>query len=485
MPISASGIGSGIDINSIVTQLMATERRPLDRLKIDQTALQSSISASGKIASSVSAFQDAVRQISTPEKWQIYQTSSSNEAAATATASSAANEGDYSLSVSQLAKGARLASATVASPSTIVGTGTLSISIGNIAPGTNLFTIQPGKTAVNINVGDGSLTSIRDAINAAAAGVSATIVNTGTGSKLVVTSKDTGAQNAIKITAADNDGNHTDATGLSSLAFDPELSAGAGKNLDTLQSAQDALLNVNGISVASASNTSSTIIDGLTLTLKAETTAPVSIRVSKDTAAIKKSVDSLVSAYNTLQQVLKDQTKYVEGAKNQVPLQGDSAAVSLLQRLRSTIFGEFTGQSGDFNRLSDAGVAFQKNGALGVDQSKWNAASTDLSKLARLFSVAGTPGVATSTGFAKRLDTFASEILGTSGTIASRTDGLGRSVKTNQNNQASLETRLAQREARLRLQYQAMDSKVAGLQALGTSVTQQLSALQQSLQNRN
>ena len=485
MPISASGIGSGIDINSIVTQLMAAESRPLVRLKADQSALQSSISAFGKIASSVSAFQDAVRQISTPSKWQIYQTTSSNEAAATATASSAATEGDYSLTVSQLAKGARLASGTVASPSAIVGTGTLSISIGSIDALTSVFTIQPGKTAVDINVGDGSLTSIRDAINAAAAGVAATIVNTGSGSTLVVTSKDTGAQNAIKITVADSDGNNADAAGLSSLAFDPQLAAGSGKNLDPLQSAQDAVLNVNGIPVTSASNTSSTIIDGLTLTLKAVTATPVTIRVSKDSAAIKKSVDNLVSAYNTVQQVLKDQTKYVEGAKTQAPLQGDGAAVSVLQRLRSTIFGEFTGQSGDFSRLSDVGVAFQKDGTLGVDQTKWTAAAADLPKLSRLFSAAGTPGVATSTGFAKRLDTFASEILGTSGTIASRTDGLGRSVKTNQNNQASLETRLAQRAARLRLQYQAMDSKVAGLQALGTAVAQQLSALQQSLQNRN
>jgi flagellar hook-associated protein 2 len=485
MPISASGVGSGIDINSIVTQLMAVERKPLDRLKTDQSALQSSISAYGKVASGISTFQDAARALAMPDKWQIYQASSTVPSAVTATASSNAKEGNYALTVSQLAKGAQLASGTYADASTVIGTGSLEISVGSIDSGTGAFSPQPGRSVVSINVGDGSLSSIRNAINAADAGINATIINTGAGARLVLSSKDTGAQNAIQITATDNDGSNTNAAGLSRLSFIPSLAAGSGKNLEPLQFAQNALFDINGIPASSASNKASEVVEGITFNLQAESATAVNVSITKDSAAIQKSISSFISAYNELQKLLKDQTKFVEGAKTQSPLQGDNAAISVLQRLRSTVFGQFNGQAGDFTRLSDVGVSIQTDGNLALDQTKWTAANNDPVKLARLFSSPGTTGNPNSVGFAKRLDTLASEWLGTSGSITSRTDGLNRSVRLIQKNQETLENRLTQREARLRTQYQAMDSKVAGLQALGTSVSQQLSALQQSLQNRN
>ncbi|MBC7623988.1 MAG: flagellar filament capping protein FliD [Aeromicrobium sp.] len=485
MAISASGVGSGIDINSIVTQLMAVERKPLDRLKTDQTALQSSISAYGRVASGISAFQDAARTLSTPEKWQIFQASTSTETSISATASGNATEGNYALTVSQLAKGAQLASNTFADALAVVGTGSLEISVGSIDGGTGAFSLQPGRSVVSVNVGDGSLNSIRNAINAADAGISATIVNTGSGARLVLNSKDTGAQNAIQITTTDSDGGNADALGLSRLSFVPSLAIGTGKNLEPLQTAQNALFNVNGVSVSSASNKASNVIDGVTFNLRTETATTVNVAITKDTAAMQKSISSFVSAYNDLQKLLKDQTKYVEGAKTQSPLQGDNAAISVLQRLRSTVFGQFNGQAGDYSSLSDVGVSIQTDGNLKLDQTKWTAANSDPSRLARLFSSVGTVGIANSIGFAKRLDTLAGEWLNTNGSITSRTDGLNRSVRSNQKNQDTLENRLAQREVRLRAQYQAMDSKVAGLQALGSSVSQQLSALQQSLQNRN
>lgn len=485
MPISASGVGSGIDINSIITQLMAVERKPLDRLKTDQSALQSSISAYGKVASAISTFQDAVRTLAVSDKWEIYQASSSNTSFISASSASNAKEGNYALTVSQLAKSAQLASDTYADESTIVGTGILEISVGSIDSNSGAFTLQPGRGTISVNVGDGSLKSIRNAINAADAGITATIVNTGSGARLVVSAKDTGAQNAIQITTTDNDGSNTNATGLSRLAFIPSAVVGSGKNLESLQVAQDAIFNVNGIPASSSSNRASGVVEGITFNLLAETAVAVNVSITKDSAAIQKSMSTFISAFNDLQKLLKDQTKFVEGAKTQSPLQGDNAAISALQRLRSTVFGQFSGQAGDFSRLSDIGVSIQTDGNLALNQSKWATANSDPTKIARLFSSVGTPGSANSVGFAKRLDSLANEWLGASGSITSRTDGLSRSIRSNQRNQETLENRLAQRETRLRAQYQSMDSKVAGLQALGTSVSQQLSALQQSLQNRS
>ncbi len=484
MGISASGVGSGIDINSIVSQLMAVERKPLDRLQSDQSTLQASISAFGKVAGGISTFQTAVRALSTSDKWQVYQTSSTNTAAVTASATTNATEGSYSIAVSQLAAGAQLASTSFATDSTIVGTGTLHLALGSINSTTGAFTIQPGKSTVDINVGDGSLKSIRDAINASDSGVTATIVNTGSGSKLVISAKDTGAQNAIQITTTDADGNNTDSSGLSSLAYDPATNAGSGKNLQSLRTAQDAQLTVNGIAVTSASNNASNIVDGITFSLVGTTSTPATVTVSRDTAAIQKSVTTLISAYNDLQKLIQDQTKFVAGATKQSPLQGDNAATSVLQRLRSTIFGQFSGAAGDYSRLSDVGVSIQADGTLSLNQKKWDAAAANPGKLARLFSSAGTTGIPDSTGFAARLDALANNWLGTGGTITSRTDGLSKSVSTNQKNQDALQARLAQREARLKAQYQAMDSQVAGLQSMGTYVSQQLSALQASLSNK-
>ncbi len=484
MGISASGVGSGIDINSIVSQLMAVEKKPLDRLQSDQTTLQASISAFGKVASGVSTFQTAVRALSTADKWQVYQTMSSNAASVTATASASAVEGSYSLTVSQLAAGAQLASGAYTSDTAIVGTGTLHLSLGSIDKNTGAFTIQPGKAVVEINVGDGSLKSIRDAINAADAGVTATIINTGGGAKLVISAKDTGDQNAIRLTATDTDGIDTDASGLSAIAFDPAGAVGTGKNLQSLRTAQDAQLTVNGISVTAASNNAKNIVDGITFNLNAVSATPTNLTVSRDTAVIQKSVTTLVSAYNDLQRLLQDQTRFVAGAKTQSPLQGDNAAASVLQRLRSTIFGQFVGAAGDYSRLSDVGISIQTDGTLALSQTKWDAAAANPAKLARLFASSGTTGVANSTGFAARLDALASQWLGTGGTITARTDGLNKSITTNQKNQDTLQARLAQREARLKAQYQAMDSQVAGLQSMGTYVSQQLTALQANLNNK-
>jgi flagellar hook-associated protein 2 len=484
MPITSSGVGSGIDINSIVSQLMAVESRPLTRLQSKTSELQSSISAFGKLTGAISTFQDAARQLSSAERWQTFKASSTNESAISANTSASASAAEYAVSVSRLAKANTLVSAEFASASTIVGTGQLVVSLGSLDPNTQAFSLAPGKTAVSVNVGDGSLTSIRDAINNSAAGVTASIVNTGTGSRLVMTSKETGANNAIQITVTDTDGQNSDQTGLSRLAYQADQTAGSGRNLELQQAAQDARLSINGIDITSSTNQVSTAIDGVSFTLKAETVTPVTVSVVRDTAASLKSAQSFVSAYNDLQKLLRDQTNYIEGAKTQPVLQGDSTALGVLQRLRATITGSYSGLPGDFQRLSDVGISVQRDGSLSLSEARWNSANENVSKVSRLFADSGSSAQPNTIGFAKRLDTLAGEWLGTNGSLTTKTEGLNRSVKRNQKSQDDLQNRLELTQKRLFAQYQAMDSRVAALQSQSASLTQQLAALQ-SRNNNN
>jgi flagellar hook-associated protein 2 len=479
MAISASGVGSGIDINSIVSQLMAVERKPLERLGSDLKQLQSSISAFGKVAGAISDFQTSLRDLSRPDRWMVYKASTASTAFEVA-AGSAATEGDYSIRVDRVAQSLRVAATPVADANTIVGTGSLTITLGSIDPTTNAFLAKSGATPATVTITNGSLSDIRDAINTAKPGVTASIVNTGTGARLVLTSETTGFEQAFRIDVADADNTNTDTAGLSALAFAPAGVNGAGRNLALLQRAQDAEVTINDIAVRSPSNNLSDTVTGLSIKLKATTTQAESFSVTRDTEAIEKSVNAFVTKYNDLQKLLVAQTRVIEGTTNQSPLQGDSAALSVLRQLRNTVSGIFAGQTGDFTRLSEVGVSVQRDGTLQLDTSRWRSASADLGKVARLFSAEGAPGVANSTGLAKRLADLTESWIGTNGLITSRTDGLSKSVTLNQRAQTDLQGKLGRREQRLLAQYQAMDAQVAQLQSLGNYVGQQLTALSRS-----
>ena len=277
MPISSPGIGSGLDVNSIVTSLMNVERQPLTAVSKQKTEYQSQISAYGTMKSALSTFQTAVKALSSPAKFNAQAATSGNPAVFTATANGNATLGDYAVTVSQLAKPQKLAMDGFTNTSDVVGTGTLTISFGTFTPEVitpptpSSFTPNTTKTDVTITIGssNNTLAGVRDAINASNSSVSATIVNDGTTNRLVITSKDTGEVNSLKISVADDDTNNMDAAGLSRLAYDPTASAGSGKNMTQMQAAKNAILDIDGIAVVKASNIITDAIEGVTLNLLA------------------------------------------------------------------------------------------------------------------------------------------------------------------------------------------------------------------------
>lgn len=378
--ISSAGIGSGLDIEGIIGSLMAAERIPLTKVSQERTSINTKISIYGIIKNSFADLKAAADKLTNLSNLNPLKTTSSDDKFVSATASASAAKGSYSIEVSQLAKAQSVAAASVPTADSNVGTGSLTLTLGSYDSGTNTFTNNPGKPPVTINIGAGqqTLDGIKQAINDSDSGVTASIINDGTGSRLVLTSKETGAVNGFKLEVTDDDGVNTDNTGLSMLAYDPTAAAGAGKNATSLQVAQNANFTINNLAVSKASNTVTDAVEGLTLNLKAVTTAPINLEVSLDDSALKTTLDGFVAAYNKIRGNLKDQQqKDATLSKETTP--------SSLERGMRNILREQVAQYGI--GLSDIGLNFDKDGVLSLDKTKLDTAvAADPSILEKVFS---------------------------------------------------------------------------------------------------
>ncbi|MDO9232903.1 MAG: flagellar filament capping protein FliD [Methylotenera sp.] len=395
MGISSAGIGSGLDVNGIVTSLMNVEKKPLNAVAKQKTDYQSQISAYGSLKSALSAFQTSVGALAGAAQFNAQTVSSSNTSVFSATSNGNATIGDYAVTVSQLAKSQKLALGGFANTSDVVGTGTLTISFGTFTPevispaSPSTFSPNATKTDVLITIDstNNTLAGVRDAINAANSSVSATIVNDGAGNRLVITSKETGEVNSLKIAVADDDTNHLDAVGLSQLAYDPTATAGAGKNLTQVQAAKDAILEVDGIAVVKPSNTITDMIEGVTLNLLTTSAGnAVSLGVASNQEAIKTSVTAFVDAFNKLDTTLRNLTKLDEAGKASGALLGDATARNVINQIRAVMTNTIANGS-SLNSLSQIGVSFQRTGQLALDATKLTSAITNnFGDIASLFA---------------------------------------------------------------------------------------------------
>jgi flagellar hook-associated protein 2 len=476
MGISSPGIGSGLDVQSIVSQLVALDKQPLQQLQVKASGLNSQISAYGQLQSQIANLQTQAANLASAASWETMAVSSSNSSAIVGTATSAAAPTSFSMEVSQLAR-AQSAGSVVFATGSSVGTGVLKIQLGtwdkgeftSASDGTAVF--SPGassEVSINITAADDTLAKVAAKINATNAGVNATVLHDASGDRLLMRSSTTGAASGFRIQAVDDDGNNIDGAGLSRLAFDPE-NATAG--LALTQTAQDTLATINGVSVASANTTFSNAIDGLTLTATQVTTAPVNVTVSRDTTSARANITAFISSYNALNNALSTMTGYNASTKTAGTLQGDSTAVGLQTALRQLV-GSLGPGGGAFSRLSDIGVQFQTDGTLKADDTKLNAAMTNPDALKTFFAADNT-GTA-SDGLATRINDFASGLLDPSGIFTTKTKSLQDAVKRNSDEQTTVNTRADQHQTQLLAQYSRLDSNLSQLTALNTYITQQV-----------
>lgn len=480
--ISSAGIGSGLDVNSIVSQLVALEKNPLKTLGLKATNVQSQISTFGDIQSQFAALTDVAARISAPGAWGARNASSSNTTAATITASPKANATSFTLDVDQLA-GLQSVASTAQPPGSMPGAGTLTLQLGSWSAGGAAFTAGTAGTAGSVDVtieATDTMASIASKINATGAGVVATVFNDGTNERLMLSSKATGAAAGFRVQSAD--------AALQGLVFDPQNKPGAGMAAAgvPVQYGQDAKARINGLAVTSTSNTLADNIPGVTITLAATTTtgygtggeakAPLTMRISEDVTPAVKNVSDFVDAYNKLNKTLNDSTKYDAATKTSGLFQGDSSILGLQNILRRVMGSASLGASSQ--TLSAVGIERQLDGSLAINTDKLSKAANNGTNLQQLFTNNNNDPL--TDGFALKLRDFGKGLAVSGGSLSSKAKALKGVLDSNTKEQTKVNDRAALFETRLRKQYSALDAQMAGLNALNAYVAQQVATWNKS-----
>jgi len=476
MAISSAGIGSGLDVKSIVSQLVALEQKPLSQLQVKSSSLTAKLSAYGQLQSQMANLQDMASKLATASNWDAMSVSSSN-AAISGTATTAAAATAFSVQVSQMAQAQMAGSAPLAPAGSPVGAGTLRIELGSWSTSGPATFTKGTAAAVSVAVGaTDTLSQIADKINVAGAGVTATVLKDDAGERLLMRSSATGEASAFRVQAlaepvapATEGVAITDGTGLGRLAFDP---ANATGGLALTQPALNTKATINGVPVSSQSNTLEAIA-GVKLTVSKTTTdtGPVEVSIKRDTAAAKTSINNFAASFNAISDALSEMTKYDAATKRGGTLQGDSTAVGLQAALRRLVGG--SGPAGTaVGRLSDLGVEFQKDGTLKVDATKLDEALNKPDDVQTFFTADN--GSNDTNGLALRLKDFAAGLLNSNGTLSTRSSALKSASERNTKEQERISDRISRTQARLEAQYSRLDASMGKLTALSNYVNQQV-----------
>ncbi|MCU7874523.1 MAG: flagellar filament capping protein FliD [Candidatus Thiodiazotropha sp. (ex Lucinoma borealis)] len=449
MAIGFSGIGAGADWNGIINQLLQIESRPLTQLQTREKVIEKQISDYGLVKSAVDTFKSAVEDLTNDTGFAAFSTTSSDEAVLTVAADSSAVASSYDVVVTQLASRDKLASSAYTDSATATGTGSLSITVDG--------------TTMNLAVDatNNTLAGLRNAINDASdnPGVTATILNEASGSRLILTSAETGLANAISVSVVDaDDGSNTDANGLSRLFHVGVGNDGLAEQVDI---AQDALLTIDGFSIVSSSNAVTGAVSGVTLELVAAGAA--SIGISRDNSKIEEKINQFVDAYNTILSELDDFET------------GSLGRDSSLRRIKQgfvNVINQAANIGGSDAYLFEIGITRDKLGVISVDSGELaDALANDFDRVSQILSDA-------TTGYATRFFTYADQLLDLGGIIDSKNEGLSSQKRSLQNQIERQELHLETYEKILINQFASLDRTMSILQGTSNYLTGQLASLQ-------
>ncbi len=451
--LQSLGLGSGLDIDSLVTELTSAEMSaPNARITRAQTAVTTQVSAIASLKSALSTLQSTLTSLTVGSGFTARKVSTADDKVLTATATSSAALGVYNVDVQQLAQSQQLLSNNfTGGSSAVVGTGTLSITSG----GKNL--------SVTVDSTNFTLAGIRDAINSASGNqaVSATLVYGQNGAQLVLTSLASGASSGVTVTASGGDG------GLAQLTYGPGNTA----NYTQQQAAQDSIVLVSGVEHRSATNQVSDAIDGVTLNLVASKPGTlIKITIGNDKDHVVSLVQSFITAYNTMQTSLAKLDSYDSTTKQAAPLFGDAMFSGLKSQIRRALTESVTGISGVFNSLAALGITSGVDGKLGMDSAKLSAAlNSDFKAVSNVFS-----GV---NGVVARINKQITSTLLTGGGVSTRSATLTTKQKAIDKEKDLIELRTAKVKERYLVKFNAMDTLLARMQNTSTYLTQQLDSL--------
>jgi flagellar hook-associated protein 2 len=448
----ASTSAGTLDVPTLVSQLMTVERRPIDKLNTKIDSYQTKISSFGTIKGLVSDFQAALQGMNT--SLLAYNATSSDTNVFSASATSTAAAGSYSLSITTLAQAHKLATAGQTSDTNAISAGA----------STATFTV--GTTSTDITIAAGaSLQDIRSAINAANIGVTATIVNDGSGSpyRLALSSNNAGTINAINSITVKTGG---DAAINDLLAYNPtgNIPTPAVPMGQTV-AAQNADFTVNGIRIIKSSNTVTDAIQGVTLNLNKNTTG--TLTVARDTSVISKAATSVVDSYNALATQLKSRSAYGSATQAAASLAGDGTVRLMLDQLSGILrTAAIPSSGGSLTSLSQVGIGLQADGKLKLDSSKLNSAmASNFSDVTNLFS--------STSGYITRLNSWADSVVQTNGLIDLRTQNIKTSIHNYSDQINQLESRMTVLQKRYATQYSNLNQMLSNMNNTSAYLSQQ------------
>jgi len=453
--ITSTGIGSGLNISSIVSLLTTAEgAAQQSQITSQENSLNAQLSAFGTFSSALSTLQSTLSTLETPGQLAGFSATVADTSIASATTDSSAVAGQYVLTVQNLASSASLSSAAFSSSSSVVGTGTLQISVGSAS------------TSITIDASNDTLGGIAAAINNSSnnPGISASVLTTSGGSRLVISGTQTGAANAITVAETDT------GTGLAGLTYDPKATSGNG--LTQTQAAADASFTINGYAATSANNVVTGAISGVNLDLLAPTAAGASttLTIAPDTSNAQTSIGTFVTALNGVLSAVQSLTGYDPTTQTAGALNGDPTLESFQSQLQNIIDTVDSSASGGIQSLADLGVTTDaQTGQLDSNSNTLSTALTsNLNGVANLLG--GTNGIAT------KLNALVQSYTGPGGLLSTVTQGLQTGLTQAATEQTNLNAELATYSATLTAQYNAMDTAVAALKQTETYLTAEFNA---------
>ena len=446
---SSLGIGTGVDLQSMLTSILAAERTPITVANTKISATNAKISLYGTLKSKLDALQTASDTLRFPSKLSAISATSSDSTVVGANAAFNAAIGSYSLDVKQLASAQKSFSNSYTSGTTF-DSGQLTFTVGGIVA-----------TPIDLT-GPATLQEVGAQINSAKVGVTATVITSGDGSqRMILTGDKSGSGNGFSLVSTATPSGSQSSLGI----FDDLTAQEILDGTDTLQrsEAKDAEMTIDGISVSSSTNSFSSSIEGLTLT--AVKLGQSKVTVQNDATKITAAVQAFVDSYNDVASLIKNNSGYNATAKTSQPLNGDSASRSILESLgsaRTTIPDSLSAAT--FKTLADLGVTIQQSGLLSLDSSK----------LSNAISTSASEAVKTLNAYGESFGTKVVELQGIGGAFSNRLSSLNATVKRDQDRVAALEVRVELIEKRYRAQFTALDKYVNAMQTTSSALTQQL-----------
>ncbi len=434
--ISASG--SGLDIPSLVSQLVQATRTPTEtRINSAGSAATAKLSAIGQVKSAMTSLQSALEKMASAADAPSYKTTVGTGAGYAASASSKAVPGDYSVEVVRLATAQKLSSAAYAKDAT-VGSGSLRIAWGAGAD-----------DAVDVAIGaNATLADIASAVNRAAGGkgVTASVVTADDGQHLVFSAASTGSEGALAISASGGDG------GLVALTN------GAGGGLTQTVAAADALVRVDGFERTSSSNTIADLVPGVDLTLtKAAPGTSHTLNIASDNTNLKAAIGAYVTAYNSVVGTLKSTSSYNSTTRTASALTGDSLVRTVQQQLREQV-------SGNVLALKDLGVTVSKEGVMSFDATSFDQAiAADPGKAQAMFGKEGLYGGAVASLLDQHLDSI-------SGTLVLRTESINKQISGLEDELDRLDVKMERLSEQYTRQFTAMETMIVQMQSSASSL---------------